>query len=303
MSKNGIDVSVWQGEINFNEVKNSGIDFVIIRAGYGNGYKDEYFEKNYIKAKSEGLHVGAYWYSYANSATEAIEEAKRCKEVLYGKQFDYPIYFDLEEEFQLNQGMDFCDSLIKAFCNEMEKDRYFVGFYTSLSVVNSIISSEIKNRYALWIAQWNNYCEYDGDYGIWQYSSNGKVKGISGQVDMDYSYVDYPEIIKSGGFNGYDIDYDFPIENSKSIDEIANEVIKGYWGNGEERKEKLEQAGYDYDTIQSRVNDILYEKSIDELAIEVIRGDWGNGEERKDRLINAGYDYYEIQKKVNEIIK
>lgn len=75
------------------------------------------------------------------------------------------------------------------------------------------------------------------------------------------------------------------------------------WDNGEERKEKLEQAGYDYDTIQSRVNDILYEKSIDELAIEVIRGDWGNGEERKDRLINAGYDYYEIQKKVNEIIK
>lgn len=97
----------------------------------------------------------------------------------------------------------------------------------------------------------------------------------------------------------------YPKTNKKSIDELAREVIKGLWGNGSERKNKLTSAGYDYDAVQKRVNELLYgssKKSIDTIAKEVIRGDWGNGTDRKNRLIAAGYDYNAVQRRVNEIL-
>lgn len=304
MAKKGIDVSVWQGDIDFSKVKASGIDFVIIRAGYGIGNKDRWFEENYRKAKAEGLSIGAYWYSYANSKSEAVEEARTCKSVLTGKQFDYPIYFDLEEKSQLARGRTFCDALISSFCNEMENGAYYAGFYTSLSVANNLVSESICNRYALWLAQWNNSCSYKGNYGLWQYSSRGQVRGISGNVDMNYAYIDYPSIIKQGGFNGYGKQVTNTKQNNKSIDDIAREVIEGQFGNGDKRKRNLEKAGYDYKVVQSKVNKILgtERKSVDELAIEVIRGVWGNGETRKARLTQAGYDYQAVQKRVNEML-
>lgn len=204
MSK-GIDVSVWQGSIDFNKVKSSGIDFVIIRAGYGSliSQKDKCFEQNYARAKAAGLHVGAYWYSYAESAAQAMQEAKICKKVLSGKQFDYPVYFDLEEKAQLSKGRAFCDSLVTAFCKEMEVGGYFTGFYTSASVAKNILSPSIRSRFAFWCAQWASKNSFEGASGLWQYSSNGAVPGISGRVDMDISYINYPSIIKNGGFNGY----------------------------------------------------------------------------------------------------
>ena len=130
MAVKGIDVSVWQGDIDFAKVKASGIGFAIIRAGYGNGNTDTRFEQNYSRAKAAGLPVGAYWYSYAKSADAARQEARKCAELLKGKQFEYPIYFDLEEQSQLSQGRDFCSSLIKAFCDELESQGFFAGFYT-----------------------------------------------------------------------------------------------------------------------------------------------------------------------------
>lgn len=97
----------------------------------------------------------------------------------------------------------------------------------------------------------------------------------------------------------------YPRTNKKSIDELAREVIKGLWGNGFDRKNKLTSAGYNYDAVQNRVNELLYgstKKSIDTIAREVIRGDWGNGTDRKKRLIAAGYDYNAVQRRVNEIL-
>ena len=122
----GIDVSSWQDNIDFGKVKASGIDFVIIRAGYGRetSQKDNCFEQNYNAAKAAGLDVGAYWYSYADSAEDAVKEAKACMEVIKGKKFEYPIYFDLEEQSQFAKGRNFCDSVIKAFCGELEKNGY-----------------------------------------------------------------------------------------------------------------------------------------------------------------------------------
>lgn len=257
MSKKGIDVSEWQGDIDFNAVKASGVEFVIIRAGYGIGCKDKWFEQNYRKAKTCGLDVGAYWYSYANSGFEAAEEAQSCVNMLSGKSFEYPVYFDLEEKSQLNRGRAFCDSLITSFCNKLEACGYYAGFYTSLSTANNLVSAHVRDRYALWIAQWNTHCNYQGSYGLWQYSSSGSVPGVAGRVDMDYAYVDYPSIIKNAGLNGCKNGGSDQAARTSSIDEVAREVINGAWGNGNERKQRLTSAGYDYDTVQKRVNELL----------------------------------------------
>ena len=259
MAIKGIDVSVWQGNIDFGKVKVSGINFVIIRAGYGNGNKDKWFDENYRKAKAAGLHIGAYWYSYATSADGAKQEAQSCSKVLSGKQLDYPVYFDIEEKSQLSRGKDFCSSLITAFCTELENHGYYAGFYTSLSSLNSVVSDAVKKRFTVWVAQWSGKCSYSGAYGVWQYSSKGKVSGIGGNVDMDYSYIDFPTTIRNGGFNGYGKGAASTSTTTvkKSVDEIASEVIAGKWGNGSDRKNRLTAAGFDYNAVQAKVNEKL----------------------------------------------
>lgn len=202
---NGIDVSEHQGVIDFNKVKAAGVNFVIIRAGYGRdiSQKDRYFETNYKKAKAAGLNVGAYWYSYADSAADAVQEAKTCLEAIKGKTFEYPIYFDLEESSQLKQGKTFCSQLVTSFCTELEKAGYYAGLYISRSPLQTNITSDVAKKYALWVAEYGGKLNYEGSYGMWQNSSTWRVNGVNGNVDHDYSYVDYPKIIKNGGYNGY----------------------------------------------------------------------------------------------------
>lgn len=254
MSAQGIDVSRHNCVIDFKKVKASGIDFVIIRAGYGKliSQKDVQFETNYKNAKAAGLNVGAYWYSYAQSVEEAKQEAKICLQVIKGKTFEYPIYFDLEENTQLSRGSAFCSSLVKAFCDELEKAGYFAGLYMSRHYLQTCVSTDVAKRYAVWVAEYNGKCNYSGNYGIWQNSSTWRANGISGNVDHDYSYVDYPSIIKKAGLNGFK-----ETAKKKSIDTIAKEVIAGKWGNGNERKQKLTTAGYDYVAVQKRVNELI----------------------------------------------
>ncbi|MCH5339521.1 MAG: glycoside hydrolase family 25 protein [Acetatifactor sp.] len=201
----GIDVSKYQGEIDFSKVKADGVNFVIIRAGYGKALKqkDPLFEKNYTNAKACGLNVGVYWFSYAQSEENAKAEAEVCLDVLKGKQFEYPVFFDLEEEQQLSKGKPFCGSLVNAFCNTVEEAGYFAGLYMSRSPLQTCIETEIASKYTLWVAEYNNKCNYDGHIGMWQYTNKGKVNGISGNVDLDYAYVDYPEIIKAKKLNGF----------------------------------------------------------------------------------------------------
>lgn len=205
MQIKGIDVSKYQGNIDFETVRKDGIGFVIIRAGYGReiSQKDVCFERNYVNAKAAGLPVGAYWYSYAESAEDAIREAKVCLEVIKGKQFEYPIYFDLEEQNQFAKGKDHCSSLVKAFCNTLESAGYFTGLYISRSPLQTHITKEVAKRYSLWVAEYGDKCNYVGTYDMWQYSSRGSVNGISGNVDMDCCYKDFPAIIKKAGLNGF----------------------------------------------------------------------------------------------------
>lgn len=206
----GIDVSKWQGQVDFNAVKRTGVEFVIIQAGYGRSatQKDPFFEINYQRAKAAGLHVGAYWFSYAINPDDARAEAAACAEVIKGKQFDFPIFYDLENDpksgyFPFVNGKEHCSQLVNAFCTELEKAGYFVGLYISRSPLQTHITKEVAERFTLWLAEYGTKLNYNGEYGIWQHSSSGRVVGVIGEVDLDVAKIDYPSIIIKGGFNGY----------------------------------------------------------------------------------------------------
>ena len=201
----GIDVSRWQGEINWSKVKNQGIDFVMIRAAFGSkqGQVDTFFERNYAGAKGVGISVGAYHYSYAVTVQEAIKEAEHCYSVLKGKKFEYPIAFDMEESVQANLGKEKISQIAKAFCEKMESYGYYVCIYSNLFWLNNYFTNEVLSRYDVWLAQWTTRPTYKRPYGIWQKSSKGHIDGIYGEVDLDESYKNYPAIMKYNGLNGY----------------------------------------------------------------------------------------------------
>ena len=202
----GIDVSYSQKNVDWNAVKAAGRgDFAMIRAGYGRfiSQKDEQFENHYAGAKAAGIPVGAYWYSYATTPDEARQEARVCLEVIRGKQFEFPICFDMEKQYAFNTGRANCSAMIRAFCNELENEGYFAGLYMSAEPFKACTDESIRTRYALWLADWRGSLHYDGAVGIWQSSETGRVDGVRGNVDLDEGYVDYPAIIVGGGFNGF----------------------------------------------------------------------------------------------------
>lgn len=206
MAVKGIDVSEWQGFVDWSKVKMTDTKFAILRAGYGReiSQKDKQFENNYKGCKAVGMPCGVYWYNYAVTPEEAKKEAAVCLEILKGKQFEYPIYYDVEEQKTLALGKDKVSAIIKAFCEELEKAGYFVGLYMSASPLNAYVSEDVKRRYVIWVAHYGvSKPSYNGSYGIWQNSSTGKVNGISGNVDTDIAYESYPTTIKSAGLNGY----------------------------------------------------------------------------------------------------
>lgn len=204
MATKGIDISRYQGSPDFARVKNE-VDFVILQVGFGrySSQRDAQFERSYSECKKYGIPVGAYWYSYAKTAAEALAEAKACMEVIAGKQFEYPIYYDLEEGLRA-LGRATVSAIATTFCNALEQAGYFAGIYISRSPAQSYLTSEVCSKYALWLAEYGSRLNWSGAaVGIWQYSSAGRVSGINGNVDMDTCYVDYPKLIKEGGMNGY----------------------------------------------------------------------------------------------------
>lgn len=205
----GVDIATYQGEPDFAKLKKA-VDFVIIKAGYGR-YRDQIdpqFERNYAECKKHGIPCGAYWFGYATTPQDAASEARICAEVLKGKQLEYPIYYDMETDsksnhYPFNTGRDNCSAMVEAFCSTLESYGYFAGLYISRIPLQQYIYPETAAKYSLWLAEYGGKCNYTGTYGMWQYSDNGSVSGIAKAVDLDECYVDYPTLIKSGGFNGY----------------------------------------------------------------------------------------------------
>ena len=206
----GIDVSYAQGNFNWKAVNREEVQFAMLRAGYGWAVsqkdmqnfrqKDKQFEDNYRGCKENGIPCGVYWYSYAETAEHARLEAETCLEVIKDKIFEYPIVFDIEEERSKINASDICT----AFCKTIEKAGYYVSIYGSVSYLTSFISNDILKKYDVWVAHYGvEKPGYQGKYGMWQYSCNGRVSGCAGDVDLDYSYKNYPEIINKGGLNGF----------------------------------------------------------------------------------------------------
>lgn len=227
----GIDVSVHNGSIDWQKVKNSGIQFAILRAGYGRemSQKDVRFEENYRNAKAAGIPISAYWYSYAMSEDEARLEADVFLSVIKGKQFEMPIYFDLEEKKQFDLGKEKVSAIMRAFLERVESAGYFVGLYGSASSLTTHTADDIKSRYTIWLAHWTNQTDYSGAHALWQYSEKGTVSGIFGNIDLDIAYVDFPDIIRNQRLNGFGQaptpDPDDTIANVTV--KIGNETYKG----------------------------------------------------------------------------
>lgn len=200
MSKQGVDISYCQGAPDFAKLAKN-VDFVILQAGYGrySYQKDKTFERNYAECKKYKIPVGVYWFSYAESPADAKAEAAACMEVIKGKQFEYPIYYDVESRALSGDVYGKC----RAFCDELEKNGYFAGIYISRSPAQSYLPADVGDKYALWIADYNSKCYYSGSYGMWQNSSTWGTGGIATNVDHDYCYVDYPSMIKRLGLNGF----------------------------------------------------------------------------------------------------
>lgn len=198
--KLGIDVSEHQGVIDWKAVSKGSVDFAIIRAGYAwndtNDHTDKYFKQNVDQAKKHNIPIGAYHYSYATTVEEAEKEAAFFLSLVDGIQFDYPLYYDIEDECQDDLSQKELTDIVIAFLEEVKKAGYYVGLYTNPSHIEQLDMERLK-EYDLWIANYNVQNIYEGPFGMWQYTCFGKVHGIEGDVDLNYCYYDYPSFIRS----------------------------------------------------------------------------------------------------------
>ena len=198
----GIDVSDNQTKIDWKTVKNSGVDFAILRIGLvtdnkGSVRKDNNFEQYYSDASNAGIKVGAYWYSRAKSVEEAKEEARICLEYLNGKHLDFPVYFDIEHSDSTSKGKEACSAMAVAFCEEIKAAGYTPGIYSFKYGLLDYIDESVREKYAMWVSVVNDEREliWDEPLGMWQYTHGDEVPGTVELVDTDYCYVDYPSII------------------------------------------------------------------------------------------------------------
>ena len=193
----GIDVSEHQGRIDWDAVKASGIDFAILRVGFGapsfGGRVDYQFNRNISECERLGIPYGVYIYSYAFDNQQAADEASMVINCLSGHNPRLPVYYDLEDNSIIANGRQTgIASRAQVFCNRISAAGYEPGIYANLNWFNNILTDSLfkSSSWDHWIAQYNSQCDYTGNYSFWQYKSNGKVPGINGNVDMNYAYVD-----------------------------------------------------------------------------------------------------------------
>lgn len=210
MEVKGIDISVWQEGLNLSELKNKGFNFAILRGGY-TGYganrsknKDGCFENFYNQAKQYGINIGAYYYSCADNADFGKAEAEFFYEnCLKGKKFEYPVYIDVEEtRWQLKDKSAVTDAVI-SFCKFLEGKGFYVGVYASLDWFKNHLDTPRLNDFTKWVACWNKNkpeVNFNG-FHLWQNSNSGCYKGQ--KVDTNVAFIDFPNVIINGGFNGY----------------------------------------------------------------------------------------------------
>lgn len=193
MALKGIDVSEWQGTIDWRKVAKDGVQFAVIHAGYGRelSQKDKQFERNYAGAKAAGIQVGAYWYSYANSVERGEQEARTCLKVLEGKTFELPIFFDQEyEKSILALSNKTRTDIVLKFLETVKRAGRKVGLYSSTNFITTKLQANRLTAYPLWLAEYGSKLHYTGKVWAWQYTSKGWVNGIKGNVDCNHGYFE-----------------------------------------------------------------------------------------------------------------
>lgn len=219
----GIDVSEHNGNVNMLQVKNSGIQFIILRFGYGKNSNqiDKKFKINYENAINNNIPIGLYHYSYATNIEDAQKEAEFVLRNIKDLKIEYPIFLDMEDadgyKSKRNVSNETCINICEKFCSIIEDAGYYTAIYANLDWLNNKINSEKLDRFDKWVAQWGNNCTYNKSYGMWQFSDKGKITGISGNVDLNYSIYDYKNIIKKANLNHL----------NNSTNSIYHVVVKG----------------------------------------------------------------------------
>lgn len=319
--KKGIDISYFQGNIDFNKVKADGIDFIIPRCGYGKSNKDSKFSEYVAGAIAAGIEVpGIYHFSYALNEENAREEARQAVKFAQeaGLAKETIIFFDLEydsvdyaKRYAVNLDKARCIAHTNAFCQEVQNHGYRTGIYANQDYLNRMYDDATIKKYIFWYANWNGGKTPSVKCAFHQWSEKGRVNGINGNVDMDYYY------------GGADAPAKKPM-TPEEIEKVAKEVLDGKYGNGNDRVKALTEAGYDYKAVQNRVNELVKEIkptepeptpvtspetpkptpkfTTEEMVQKVINGEYGNGDERKQKLEAEGYDYRKIQNAVNQAL-
>lgn len=260
--KKGIDVSYANGTVDWNRAKQQ-IDFAILRCGFGMdiaSQDDAQFRRNVEECIRLNIPFGVYLYSYADNVEKAQSEAEHVLRLIsnYKSNLQLYVWYDLEDKKLADLSMATLSNIITAFCNKIEGNGLGVGIYASNSWLRSKIDMAIQNKYMIWSAGYgrnDGQPHEDAKYNhpnvvIWQYSSNGNVDGV-GRCDVNYYYRDD---VQSSTQRTSTSQTTSPQSTKKSNEEIAREVIRGEWGNGQERKQRLVNAGYDPNVIQDLVN-------------------------------------------------
>lgn len=196
-SKAGIDVSKWNGEIDWDKVKNAGVEFAIVRAGYrgsvsGSLVQDPRFEENMRGAQAAGIPTGVYFFTQAINEVEAVEEASMVLELLRKYKVEFPVFIDTEGAGGNGRadGLDVETRTLvcEAFCRTIENAGYTAGVYGSRNWYNNRLETKRLDNYFIWLAEYRSVPLYQGYYGMWQYTSKGKIDGINGNVDLNIYY-------------------------------------------------------------------------------------------------------------------
>lgn len=267
MRKFGIDISVWQppNSIDYDTLAKE-VDFVILRAGFtghNNGKDprnfniDRHFERHYSELSRRGVPIGVYWYGGAKTKAEADKEIELLMKAISGKKLAYPVYYDVEENLTHGKlSKQSLTEIVEYWCATVEAKGYYVGIYASLNWFRNKLDSDRLSRFDFWLAHWN-VAAPAFPVNLWQFKDDGHLTAHKGNLDFNYSYADYPSMIKKAGLNGYGKDStpNKPSNEVKPVsDKVVDEVLANKYGTGDARRKALKAAGYDPDAVQKAVN-------------------------------------------------
>ncbi len=202
----GIDVSRYQGDVDWAAVRRAGKQFALVRLGSSNRsgpYVDPRFAQNVKGAQAAGLQVGAYYYTYAQNKEKARRETEIFLKALEGCRLEYPVYLDVEDDTLAALGRQRLTELVLFSLQALDKAGWLPGCYSYSGFLRRYLDLEQLADVPLWVADYRGSVAYPSQYGIWQYSSVGRVDGVSGSVDLNYSFQDYLPRIRREGRNGY----------------------------------------------------------------------------------------------------